>query len=314
MMTKESNAQPYQTSPIRRHRRTKAEIEEIKAKLLAIVEEDEPMTVRQVFYRAVVAGLVEKTENEYTNTVARLLLEMRRARDMPYSWITDATRWMHKGDSYDGLEDFIESHQRAYRRDLWAESETYVEIWCEKEALAGVLYDVTYEFDVPLMVSKGFASESYLYSAADTITDRLLNGRREAIIYFFGDHDPSGLKISKSIEEGIRRLAGEMWDRSDRLGEDHLRFHRTAVTPAQIQRWSLPTRPTKLEGNRHAKDWDAEQGSVELDAIPPKQLRDLVRMRIGNHVDQRKLAALRQIEAEEREQLKLFGQSLGGAP
>ena len=174
MMTKEPYAQPYQTSPIRRHRRTKAEIEDIKAELLAIVEEDEPMTVRQVFYAA--PSWPAWSRRPRTNTPIRLRACCWRCAargDMPYSWITDATRWMHKGDSYDGLVGFIERHQRAYRRDLWAEAEDYVEIWCEKEALAGVIYDVTYEFDVPLMVSKGFASESYLYSAADTITDRL---------------------------------------------------------------------------------------------------------------------------------------------
>ena len=84
------------------------------------------------------------------------------------------------------------------------------------------------------------------------------------------------------------------------------------MTPAQIERWSLPTRPTKLEGNRHAKGWAAEQASVELDAIPPQAGSAIwCACVIGNHVDQRQLAALRQIEAEEREQLRLFGQSLG---
>ena len=193
----------YQTSTIRRPRRTKAEIEVIKDGLHEIVEAEKPMTVRQVFYAATVAGLVDKTEDAYRNTVARLLLQMRRDGDLPYSWITDATRWMHKQSSYDGLAAFIERHQRAYRRDLWAEAEDYVEVWVEKEALAGVIYDVTDEFDVPLMVSKGFASESYLYSAADTITDQLLGGKTKAIIYFFGDYDPSGLKISESIESGM---------------------------------------------------------------------------------------------------------------
>jgi hypothetical protein len=312
-MMMEGSDRVYKTSPIKRHRRTKAEIEHIKEELLAIVEEDAPMTVRQVFYAATVRDLVEKTENEYTNTVARLLLEMRRSGDMPYSWITDATRWMHKADSYHGLKAFIDRHQQAYRRDLWADADEYVEVWCEKEALAGVIYDVTHEFDVPLMVSKGFASESYLYTAADEITDRLVAGKTKAVIYFFGDYDPSGLRISKSIEEGIRRLAGPMWDEGDRLGEEHLEFHRVAVTPTQIEQWNLPTRPTKLDGNRHAKGWAADQESVELDAIPPRQLRDLARLMIGNHIDQRQLAALRQIEAEERRQLRIFGDVIAGA-
>jgi hypothetical protein len=83
---------------------------------------------------------------------------------------------------YTGLGDFIERHQDAYRRDIWAELSEYVEIWVEKEALAGVFYSVTSRFGVPLMVSRGFASESYLYSAAETITDGFKANKRRACI------------------------------------------------------------------------------------------------------------------------------------
>jgi len=84
----------YRTSPIKRFRRTKAEMRDLRAGLYEIVKADQPMTVRQVFYQAVVAGLIEKTEAEYNNTIARLLLEMRRAGEIPCPWIADNTRWM----------------------------------------------------------------------------------------------------------------------------------------------------------------------------------------------------------------------------
>ena len=101
---------------------------------------------------------------------------------------------------------------------------------------------------------------------------------------------------------------------ADYLGFEHLEFYRVAVLPTQIRSWSLPTRPTKLDGNRHAKGW-GDRESVELDAIPAGKLRDLARLMIGNHIDQRQLAALRAIEAEEREQLRIFGDRVaGGAP
>jgi hypothetical protein len=80
-----------------------------------------------------------------------------------------------------------------------------------------------------------------------------------------------------------------------------------------VERWNLPARPTKLDGNRHAKGWDEGRESVELDAIPAGKLRDLARMMINNHVDQRQLAALRVIEEQEREQLRLFGQQVAEA-
>jgi hypothetical protein len=30
-----------------------------------------------------------------------------------------------------------------YRKALWADADTYLEIWCEKDALAGVIFPMT---------------------------------------------------------------------------------------------------------------------------------------------------------------------------
>jgi hypothetical protein len=62
---------------------------ELRAGLYSILAADHPMTLRQVFYRAVVAGLVEKTENEYNATIARLLLDMRQAGEL-HAWCVSA--------------------------------------------------------------------------------------------------------------------------------------------------------------------------------------------------------------------------------
>ena len=305
-----ANGASYRTSPIKRNRRTKAEMAELRAGLYAIVAADHPMTVRQVFYQAEVRGLVEKTEGECKNAVGRLLLEMRRAGALPYSWIADNTRWMRKPKTYTGLADFIERHQQTYRRDLWAEAEIYTEIWCEKDALAGVLYDVTQEYDVPLMVSRGFSSESYLYSAVDVITDQLsqAGSAYQAVIYLLTDYDPSGLGIFKSIEKGLRRMCPKLLPGFE---QEMLIVERVAVTEEQIKHWQLPTRPTKVKGNNHAKDW-GDRPSVELDAIPPGELRALVQRCIEQHIDRDQLDHLRVVENEERQLLRIFGQQVAG--
>ena len=286
---------------------------DIRAGLRRIVAADRPMTVRQVFYQAVVAGLVEKSEAEYQNTVARLLLEMRRAGEIPYSWISDNTRWMRRPATYTGLAQFIETHQRAYRRSLWAEAGTYCEVWVEKEALAGVLYDVTAEYDVPLMVSRGFASESYLYSAADKITDELCDEgpALEAVIYYFGDYDRDGFRISHSIEAGLRRLCPQLLPGFE---DWQLTFERVAVTDHQISLLKLPTRPAKPTAT--SADWPADRPCVELDAIAPSDLRLMARKCIEQHVDADQLDHLRAVEEEERQQLRIFGQQIaaGSAP
>jgi hypothetical protein len=240
-------AELYRPRYIKRSRRSRAEIDEIRNAIIDILNERSPMTVRQVFYALTVRGVIEKTEAEYKQTVVRLLDDMRWSDDIDWDDIADATRWPHKQNSYRDVEHAIHATAQFYRRDLWANNENYVEIWCEKEALAGVMTEITYEYDVPLMVSRGFSSSSYLRRAASKIT-RI---GKPTFIYHFGDHDPSGISIGEQIEHGLRRHLENIGDFD--LGD--FVFERIAATPQQIEEWKLPTRPTKTEaeGNRHAK-------------------------------------------------------------
>ena len=81
----------YQASHIKRHRATKAEVEQRREALFDIIETMKPMTVRQVFYQATVRGLVEKTEGGYAK-VQTDLVQMRRSGMLRYDWLADNTR------------------------------------------------------------------------------------------------------------------------------------------------------------------------------------------------------------------------------
>jgi hypothetical protein len=258
----------------------------IKRAIRQVLAEIQPATVRQVFYQLVSRGVIAKTETEYKSTVVRLLTAMRRSGEIPFGWLADNTRWMRKPDTYSSLSEMLAESQRFYRRALWDDQNAYCEIWLEKDSLAGVLYDVTAEFDVPLMVTRGYPSISFLYSAAEVIAE----GGKPAFIYYFGDHDPSGTDISRAVEEGLREFAP--------TAEIH--FKRVAVTPEQIERWNLPTRPTKASDTR-AKKFHGE--SVELDAVEPGTLRDLVRRCIVQHIDRYQWKQSLAIEQQEREVL-----------
>ena len=249
-----------------------------------------PMTVRQVFYAAVSQGLVEKTEAAY-NRIGYQILQMRRNEVIPYSWISDATRWMRKPNSYSGLREFLEITKQTYRRNLWAESDVYVEVWCEKDALAGVLYDVTEEWDVPLMVTRGYPSETFVHDGAAQIREK----GKPTYLYYFGDFDPSG---QDAIENTRRKLL--------EFGAD-FSFEVSAIQEWQIEEYDLPTRPTKRSDSR-AKGWTGD--SVELDAIPPNQLRALCRNAIEQHVNMGELGRLQKIEQAERDVLADFQASL----
>jgi hypothetical protein len=290
----------YGTSPVKRQRRTKAEIRALRDAIYSVVEEMQPMTVRQVFYQLEVREAVPKSEEGY-DAVQRQLLLMRREEVIPYSWIADNTRWQRKPSTFSNAEEALDYTARCYRRAIWENQDTYVEVWIEKDALAGIVYPETAQYDVPLMVSKGFSSDSYLYEAAQAIID---NGK-PAFIYYFGDRDPSGVKVDPSIERGLNRLAP---------GAD-ITFERIAVTLEQIEELNLPSRPTKRHKNSHAKGFVGD--SVELDAMQPDELRRLVRRCIERHIDPRALEVTKVAEKSERELFsrmaaKLRNQNKGG--
>src|SRR6516162_1856237 len=225
----------YQTSPIKRHRSTKAEVEARREALLAIIDDGRPMTVRQVFYQATVRGLFEKVESSY-GRVQVDLVKMRRDGSLPYDWLADNTRWQRKPRTFDSVEDALRATAAFYRKSLWTTAAAYVELWLEKDALAGVIYPVTSMYDVPLMVARGYASLSFLYSAAEYINTLTV----PVYIYHLGDYDPSGVNAGEKIEETLRELAPNA----------DIVFERIAVTEEQITDWDLPTRPTKASDTR----------------------------------------------------------------
>jgi hypothetical protein len=279
--------QTYQASqlaePPKRHRATRAEMAERWDALYAIVEAQRPMTVRQVYYQATVKGVVEKTEDGY-NKVQSDLVHMRRAGRLPYDWLADSTRWMRKPTMFSSIRQALEETARLYRKDLWRDADAYVEIWLETDALAGVVDTVTYEYGVPLMVARGYASLSFLHSAAEQIKALKV----PAYIYHLGDYDPSGVNAGEKIEQTLRELAPSA----------QISFKRVAVTRRQIFAWSLPTRPTKATDTRSKGFGEI---SVELDAIEPDQLRDLVRRAIEQHLPADQLRVLLAAEESERD-------------
>jgi hypothetical protein len=158
--------QTYRACPIKRERRTKAEITAVKAALHDVLEANHPMTVRQVFYQLVVRNVIEKTEEQYQGTVIRLLTEMRMNDELPFSWIIDESRRRIGLRSFDSVSDAVEDCARFYRRNAMQESSVYIEIWTEKEALSGIIWKAASDYGAPVLVSKGMPSITQLYQTA----------------------------------------------------------------------------------------------------------------------------------------------------
>jgi hypothetical protein len=284
-------------SPTRaRGRPLSPEVAERRRRVAELTEAFQPATIRQICYQAEVHGLVPKTELGFRRIQHDLLI-LRQQGVIKYDWISDNTWWMRKSQSYRGVEHFINLSLNTYRRDLWHSAAPYVEIWIEKDALAGTIYDVTNPYDVPLMVARGFSSETYLYEAAQAIIEK----DKPSFIYAFFDHDPSGKHSAKHIERKLRGFAPGA----------EIHFELMAVTEQQIAEWHLPTRETKRGKNRHAKNFIGD--SCELDAIPPDKLRELVGDCIERHIDPDHLASLQVAEQSERRALEIFASGWRGA-
>ena len=257
-------------------------MQQLRHELKQILIDRNPQTIRQVFYQMVSHGHIQKTEGEYDNVVVRLLTEMREEEDIPWSWIIDGTRWPRKPRTYSSIEDAIDWCAKTYRRALWDDQGEYVEVWCEKDALSGILYPITSEYDVPLLVVKGFSSVTFLHEAAEAIDDT----GKPAFIYYFGDHDSYGRGISADVDTKLGQYAPDA----------EIHFELIAINEEQIAKYDLPTRPDKMD----------RKPAVELDALPVDVLEDLVRSSIEQHIDSRKLKITKRAEARERETLQMM--------
>jgi hypothetical protein len=259
------------------------------------------MTVRQAFYQLETLGIVEKTEGGYRQ-VQQQILKMRREGLLSWDFITDGTRWQRKPRSYADAGDYIEQVSRSYRRDLWQGQRVRLEIWLEKDALADVIVDVTARWDVSLMVSRGQSSATFLHSAATTASEAWKDAAASTYIYALYDFDAGGERAYRTIERELPAGHG--------YGVP-IHVERLAVTRQQIVDWSLPTRPPK-RSDPQAAQW-GETPAVELDAIDPQTLEELVESAITRHIDGDAWLVERAVEREECAGLLALAQAWGEA-
>lgn len=276
----------YGSSTVRRSRRTNAELDALDDAIVTAVRQEHPVSLRGVYYRTVSAGAVDKTELGY-RAVGRRLLALRRAGRVPYSSITDGTRWVIRPKSHRGVEAALDDLAASYRRQLWRDQPVEVHVFVEKDAISGVVTPVTARYDVPLGVLRGYCSETFAEQMAQAVAD----AGKPVVVCQLGDHDPSGVGAWQDFARKVQQFAPGA----------NVEFRRLAVTPEQIDSMGLPTRPTKSSDSR-SRGWVG--GSVEVDAIPATALRELVEAAILEHVDPHQLALTRTVEAAERQGLR----------
>jgi hypothetical protein len=245
------------------------EVEIMRQTMLDILTEDHPQSVRHVFYRMTDHRLpfyVGKTEDGYA-LVRRQLGEMRKQGQLPYSWISDATRMGYHVATYGSPGDFIRAHAGLFRGDIWAKANTYCEVWTESRSAASVIRDDCQALGVSLYPSGGFTSLTLAYEAAVQIADTVRDTDRDIEIVYIGDWDRSGVLIDVDIE---KKLRGHL---SDFGVGNHFNMRRLAITQDQIATYDLPRKPAKTKDSRARHITE----TVEVEALPAGILRRMLR-------------------------------------
>ena len=186
------------------------------------------MTVRQVYYQLVSGLVIENTRSQY-QAVSRALVDARKAGDIPWEWIEDRLRQPRMVRGWNDLADFSETVKGAYRRNVWATQPCYLEAWLEKDALSGIFDDIRYPYGVTLNVGRGYDGWDSIHNAAE----RYKKSRDHVTVLYFGDFDPSGEDMVRSIQERF----GELGCQPDIV--------KCALTAEDVRTYHLPPNLTK---------------------------------------------------------------------
>lgn len=243
------------------------------------------LTLRQLYYQLVSANVIVNEEKSYNN-LGNLVSDARLAGLMDWDAIEDRVRQPRKSSEWDTIADLVDSALYAYRLPRWKDQEWYVELWVEKDALAGVLSPIASEFHVTMMVNRGYSSQSAMYESAKRYKAQQDDGKRLALFYL-GDHDPSG-------EDMVRDVA----DRLAMFGVEDLDTRKLALTMTQIRQYKPPPNPAKVSDSR-AKAYIEKYGdsSWEVDALPPQVLAKIIRTAL---IDVTDMDAMESVKAQEK--------------
>ncbi|WP_312284073.1 hypothetical protein [Candidatus Igneacidithiobacillus taiwanensis] len=281
-----------------KRRRTRAQLEQLDAQILAALQADHPQSVRHLFYLMTDPRLpepVEKSDRGYRHVQYRVT-ELRRAGRLDYSWISDATRRGYFVDTFRNAADFIRQMASLYRGHLWTDAGVYCEVWCESRSIASVIQADCEDLAVSLYPAGGFSSITLIHEAAQYINQET-EGGVPAVIFYIGDLDPAGVLIDRSIEKDLRQHL-----RSD----VHLEFRRLGITAEQVEQYDLPEKPRKLGDKRalHIKT------TVEAEAMPAHILRQILRDAVEALLPPGALDTVRVAEESERQYLNFIAEQV----
>ena len=265
----------------------------------AILAEEWPQSVRQIFYRCTSADQpwpMGKKHSEYTK-VDRYCLQLRHGGRVPWDRIDDFTRHASRTPTWSTAESFVAANQHLYRASPWGRSPVRVQVWCESEGIGATLAKVARAKCVDLFPTRGQSSDAFLWKAARDIVGAA--DRRPVEVLYVGDHDQAGLDCEKSIREKYPMFCAD-WHGV----EIDIRTTRLAVTPEQAE-----LLPATVKRNPSTSTRWAGGPEVQAQSIPATELRRIVADAIDALLPNGALDDARIAETRERAKLQAFGRS-----
>ena len=259
-----------------------------------ILDETRPqvgaLTVRQLFYLMVVRHGFEKTEKAYAR-LGNYLDRGRRSRRIPMSAIREESHRRETPvgwESPDELVDQWHHHAANFRFNRQAGQPEFIVVWCEAQGMVGQLADAVRDFGVPVLSSGGFDSITLKHNFAEEVRARFDHGGNVGTrILHVGDRDPSGEHIHSSLFNDVNAFA-----------DGAVEMTRLAVTERQVEDMNLPTAPPKSTDKRSFSGL-----TTQAEAIPPADLRRIVRLAVRSRIDHDIFNRLRADELDVRAEL-----------
>lgn len=220
------------------------------------------LTLRQAYYQLVARGYIENNERSYKN-IGSLINDGRLAGLIDWNSITDRTRNLRNRAHWDQPQDVIYSAKYSYLLDKWEGQPNYVEVWVEKDALIDIVGQACRPLDTPHFSCRGYTSQSEMWSAAQRFIRQ--KNREARYIIHLGDHDPSGIDMTRDIQERLEMFGADVY------------VKRVALTMNQVTTYNPPPNPAKITDSRCGKYIDQYgEESWELDALEPQMLTKLI--------------------------------------
>jgi hypothetical protein len=255
------------------------------------------LTLRQLFYQLVSRDVIPNRQSEYKR-VGSVVNDGRLAGLIDWSALEDRTRNVKSVGHWDSPEEIVEAISRQYAIDKWEGQPTRPEVWIEKDALVGVIERTCRDIDVSYFSCRGYTSQSEMWGAAQRFIQNAKQKQVTHVIHL-GDHDPSGIDMSRDIEDRIR-----MFMSHHGYGASLFEFSRIALNRDQIDQYNPPPNPAKSTDSRF-QGYSDEHGdeSWELDALEPAVLDGLIRDKIAEFRDDDLYAERQDQEDREKSQL-----------